>query len=42
MSQPDQFPGPQFNLTGGPSGATAATLAALGSPIMNHLDPACA
>lgn len=40
MSQPDQFLGPQFNLTGGPSGATAATLAALGSPIMNHLDPA--
>jgi pyridoxamine--pyruvate transaminase len=30
----------QFNLTGGPSGATPATLAALGSPIMNHLDPA--
>jgi pyridoxamine--pyruvate transaminase len=31
---------PQFNLTGGPSGATPATLAALGSPILNHLDPA--
>jgi pyridoxamine---pyruvate transaminase len=31
---------PRFNLTGGPSGATPATLAALGSPIMNHLDPA--
>jgi pyridoxamine--pyruvate transaminase len=30
----------QFNLTGGPSGATPATLAALGSPILNHLDPA--
>jgi len=29
----------QFNLTGGPSGASAATLAALGSPILNHLDP---
>ena len=29
----------QFNLTGGPSGATAATLAALGSPVLNHLDP---
>jgi pyridoxamine---pyruvate transaminase len=33
-------PGPHFNLTGGPSGAAPATLAALGSPIMNHLDPA--
>jgi pyridoxamine--pyruvate transaminase len=32
--------GPQFNLTGGPSGASPATLAALGSPILNHLDPA--
>jgi pyridoxamine--pyruvate transaminase len=31
---------PRFNLTGGPSGATPATLAALGAPIMNHLDPA--
>lgn len=40
MSRHDQFLGPQFNLTGGPSGATAATLAALGRPIMNHLDPA--
>jgi pyridoxamine--pyruvate transaminase len=29
-----------FNLTGGPSGATASTLAALGSPVMNHLEPA--
>jgi len=29
-----------FNLTGGPTGATPATLAALGSPILNHLDPA--
>jgi pyridoxamine--pyruvate transaminase len=33
-------PGPFFNLTGGPSGATPATLAALGRPVMNHLDPA--
>ncbi len=32
--------GPAFNLTGGPSGATAATLAALGQPILHHLDPA--
>ena len=32
--------GPLFNLTGGPSGATPATLAALGRPVMNHLDPA--
>jgi pyridoxamine--pyruvate transaminase len=31
---------PAFNLTGGPSGATAATLAALGRPILHHLDPA--
>lgn len=31
---------PAFNLTGGPSGATAATLAALGQPILHHLDPA--
>jgi pyridoxamine--pyruvate transaminase len=30
----------RFNLTTGPSGATPATLAALGGPIMNHLDPA--
>jgi pyridoxamine---pyruvate transaminase len=29
----------QFNLTGGPSGATPDTLGALGSPIRNHLDP---
>jgi pyridoxamine---pyruvate transaminase len=42
MRQHDQFaiPGPRFNLTGGPTGATPATLAALGSPILNHLDPA--
>jgi hypothetical protein len=32
--------GSRFNLTGGPSGATPATLTALGAPIMNHLDPA--
>jgi pyridoxamine--pyruvate transaminase len=31
---------PEFNLTGGPTGATAATLAALGRPILHHLDPA--
>ena len=31
---------PAFNLTSGPAGATAATLAALGSPILHHLDPA--
>ena len=31
---------PAFNLTGGPAGATAATLAALGRPILHHLDPA--
>jgi pyridoxamine--pyruvate transaminase len=31
---------PAFNLTGGPSGATAATLAALGRPVLHHLDPA--
>ena len=31
---------PQFNLTGGPTGATPATLAALGRPILHHLDPA--
>ena len=31
---------PAFNLTSGPSGATAATLAALGRPILHHLDPA--
>jgi hypothetical protein len=29
-----------FNLTSGPAGATAATLAALGTPILHHLDPA--
>jgi pyridoxamine---pyruvate transaminase len=31
---------PAFNLTSGPSGATPATLAALGRPILHHLDPA--
>jgi pyridoxamine--pyruvate transaminase len=31
---------PQFNLTGGPTGATPATLAALGRPILHHTDPA--
>lgn len=31
---------PQFNLTGGPTGAAPATLAALGRPILHHLDPA--
>jgi pyridoxamine---pyruvate transaminase len=30
---------PQFNLTGGPAGATPATLAALARPILHHLDP---
>ena len=32
--------GPAFNLASGPAGATAATLGALGQPIMHHLDPA--
>ena len=31
---------PAFNLTGGPAGATPATLAALGRPVLHHLDPA--
>lgn len=31
---------PAFSLTTGPAGATAATLAALGRPILHHLDPA--
>jgi pyridoxamine--pyruvate transaminase len=31
---------PAFNLASGPSGASPATLAALGRPIMHHLDPA--
>jgi pyridoxamine--pyruvate transaminase len=31
---------PEFNLTGGPTGATPATLAALARPILHHLDPA--
>lgn len=31
---------PAFNLASGPSGATPATLAALGRPILHHLDPA--
>jgi len=30
----------EFNLTGGPTGATPATLAALARPILHHLDPA--
>jgi aspartate aminotransferase-like enzyme len=30
---------PRFNLTGGPTGATPATLAALARPILHHLDP---
>lgn len=29
----------EFNLSAGPSGATPATLAALGMPVMNHQDP---
>ena len=32
--------GPAFNLASGPAGATAATLAALSTPILHHLDPA--
>jgi pyridoxamine---pyruvate transaminase len=32
--------GPAFNLASGPAGATAATLAALGAPILHHTDPA--
>ena len=42
MAQPS-YPAdrdPAFNLTSGPSGATPATLAALGRPILHHLDPA--
>ena len=31
---------PEFNLTGGPTAATPATLAALARPILHHLDPA--
>jgi pyridoxamine--pyruvate transaminase len=31
---------PVFTMTPGPAGATPATLAALGSPILHHLDPA--
>ena len=31
---------PQFTLASGPAGATAGTLAALGRPILHHLDPA--
>ena len=31
---------PAFTLASGPVGATAATLAALGRPILHHLDPA--
>ena len=42
MAQPS-YPAdrdPAFNLSSGPAGATAATLAALGRPILHHLDPA--
>ena len=31
---------PAFTLTPGPSGATPATLAAMGRPILHHQDPA--
>ena len=31
---------PAFTLATGPVGATAASLAALGRPILHHLDPA--
>lgn len=31
---------PAFTLTAGTAGATADTLAALGGPILHHLDPA--
>ena len=42
MQQPAYPPDsdPAFTLTGGPAGATPATLAALGRPILHHLDPA--
>jgi pyridoxamine--pyruvate transaminase len=42
VDQPAYPPGsdPAFTLTGGPAGATPATLAALGRPILHHLDPA--
>jgi pyridoxamine--pyruvate transaminase len=42
VQQPAYPPGsdPAFTLTGGPAGATPATLAALGRPILHHLDPA--
>jgi pyridoxamine---pyruvate transaminase len=42
VHQPAYPPGsdPAFTLTGGPAGATPATLAALGRPILHHLDPA--
>jgi pyridoxamine--pyruvate transaminase len=41
VQQPAYPPGsdPAFTLTGGPAGATPATLAALGRPILHHLDP---
>ena len=32
--------GPAFTLAAGPAGATADTLAALGRPVLHHLDPA--
>src|ERR1700736_5808118 len=42
LEQPAYPPGadPEFTLAAGPAGATAATLAALGRPILHHLDPA--
>jgi pyridoxamine--pyruvate transaminase len=44
VHQPAYPPGsdPAFTLTGGPAGATPATLAALGRPILHHQDPAFA
>jgi pyridoxamine--pyruvate transaminase len=41
VQQPAYPPGadPAFTLAGGPAGATPATLAALGRPILHHLDP---
>jgi pyridoxamine--pyruvate transaminase len=44
VHQPAYPPGsdPAFTLTGGPAGATPATLAALGKPILHHQDPAFA
>jgi pyridoxamine--pyruvate transaminase len=44
VHQPAYPPGsdPAFTLTGRPAGATPATLAALGKPILHHQDPAFA